>query len=132
MAGWKSAQWHCPDVDILWAGFSCTSISAMNSSPSDIRETTCPTGATLQGCLAYAAQHKPTAVLYENVERVGQTQTSTQQKAMDHIMQCTNKVGYTRFHKVVDTRNFYFPHRRRRVYMVFILNLPCASVISQS
>ena len=67
----REANTRIPDdLDILVAGFSCKSVSALNMTTKDIRDTSSSTGSTLKGVLKYLSNHRPKLALLENVKGI--------------------------------------------------------------
>jgi site-specific DNA-cytosine methylase len=56
-----------PKVDLLVAGFSCKSISHLNTSPSGLLDTSSTTGLTLRAVCKYIDYAHPSVVVLENV-----------------------------------------------------------------
>lgn len=97
------------DVDLLIAGTSCVDYSNLNNEKQDI-DANGESGRTFRGMMSWVNKHKPPLVLLENVcgapwERVA-----------DYF---ANK-GYSASYLRVDTKNYYIPHTRTRVYLLAV------------
>ena len=112
-----------PDCDVLVAGFSCKSASLMNAD----REQLCAalargeleqggtTGTTLGGLLSYVQCHTPSLVIMENVEGIlRKTESGSPIAAIHKLFQ---DCGYTLHWAILNTRDYWLPQRRRRVWM---------------
>ena len=78
-----------PSADLVIAGFECDSVSLLNAERAKfsncITEAKGSTGETFTACVAYIEQHKPLAILLENVVSLGSMFNAS--SSMDHTTQ---------------------------------------------
>lgn len=96
-------------MDLLVAGTSCVDYSNLNNEKQDI-DANGESGRTFRGMMSWVTNHRPPIVILENVcsapwERV-------KEKFEHH--------GYKAAWSRVDTKQYYIPHTRTRVYLVAI------------
>jgi site-specific DNA-cytosine methylase len=109
-----------PAVDWFVAGFVCKSISMENTQRQQyancIENSEGQTGETFTGVMRYVLNFCPSIVVLENVEgllkRVGGSPPP-----MEGVQSAFLKAGYSFGHCTLDPREFFLPHRRRRVWM---------------
>ncbi|KAK9448197.1 uncharacterized protein V1518DRAFT_419949 [Limtongia smithiae] len=94
------------DVDILVAGTSCVDYSNLNNNQKKITDNG-ESGRTYFGMRSWVVKCRPSIVILENVCSA----------PWEHIRKDFEGLGYaTRFVKV-DSKNYYIPHTRTRVYL---------------
>lgn len=100
-----------PDHDILLAGFPCQpfSIAGKGLGFADTR------GTLFFNIEAILAAKRPAAFLLENVKRLT---THDKGKTFAVILDRLGKLGYTVYHKVLNTLDFGLPQKRERIYIV--------------
>ena len=54
-------------VDLLCSGFPCVSVSPLTTTPGSVLDKSCQSGAGFDSVFNYAAKHKPSLLLLENV-----------------------------------------------------------------
>ncbi|KAJ3287354.1 hypothetical protein HK104_008647 [Borealophlyctis nickersoniae] len=94
------------DVDLLIAGTSCVDYSNLNNEKQDI-DAGGESGRTFRGMMSWVAKHRPPLVILENVCNAPWPKV---QKAFE-------KNKYNASFMRVDTKNYYIPHTRTRVYL---------------
>ncbi|EJD08575.1 uncharacterized protein FOMMEDRAFT_102039 [Fomitiporia mediterranea MF3/22] len=97
------------DVDLLIAGTSCVDYSTLNNEKKDI-DSNGESGRTFRGMLSWVDKHRPPLVILENV--CG----APWNKVVSHFGNIQYSAAYFR----VDTKNFYIPHTRTRVYLLAV------------
>ncbi|PCH36338.1 hypothetical protein WOLCODRAFT_166855 [Wolfiporia cocos MD-104 SS10] len=97
------------DVDILIAGTSCVDYSNLNNEKQDIDDNG-ESGRTFRGMMSWVKNHQPPLVILENV-------CSAPWKRVVGYFQ---KEGYSATFLRVDTKQFYIPHTRTRVYLLAV------------
>ncbi|KAI0701486.1 hypothetical protein BC835DRAFT_1303658 [Cytidiella melzeri] len=97
------------DVDLLIAGTSCVDYSNLNNEKQDI-DGHGESGRTFRGMLDWVDQHRPPLVILENVCSAPWT------KVVEYFRQ----KGYAAQFARVDTKNYYIPHTRTRVYLLAV------------
>ena len=105
------APTEIPDHDILLAGFPCQpfSIAGKELGFADTR-------GTLFFNIATILQAKrPRAFLLENVKRLT---THDEGRTLQTILTTLRELGYTVYHKVLNSLHFGIPQKRERVYLV--------------
>ena len=123
------------NVDILVAGFSCVDFSRLNKwtkSLSDVGES----GDTFRAILNYAKKHRPAIIILENVcgapwDFIKAIWENNHDFLRDDAARRQNKADWTNVwrkgdkayaaHYVrLDTRDYYMPQTRNRIYMICI------------
>lgn len=94
------------DVDILVAGTSCVDFSNLNRKKRGLSSEG-ESGDTFNSVLEYVKESKPTIVVLENVYSA----------PWDDMLSKYEAEGYLTKGVLVDTKDFYLPHTRRRGYM---------------
>ncbi|WVQ62591.1 uncharacterized protein L199_000733 [Kwoniella botswanensis] len=94
------------NVDILIAGTSCVDYSTLNNVQQDI-DANGESGRTFRGMLQWVKKHQPPVVILENVCN------APWDKVVAYFAQIDYDAQYTR----LDTKEFYIPHTRTRVYL---------------
>ncbi|TYJ54912.1 hypothetical protein B9479_004420 [Cryptococcus floricola] len=94
------------DVDILIAGTSCVDYSNLNNVQQDI-DANGESGRTFRGMLQWVNKHKPPIVILENVC------SAPWAKVVEYFAEIDYDADFTR----LDTKEFYIPHTRTRVYL---------------
>ncbi|THV02481.1 hypothetical protein K435DRAFT_749158 [Dendrothele bispora CBS 962.96] len=97
------------DVDLLVAGTSCVDYSNLNNEKQDI-DANGESGRTFRGMMSWVKRHRPPLVILENVC------SAPWGRVKDKFEQC----GYSAEFSRVDTKNYYIPHTRTRVYLVAV------------
>ncbi|OBZ73756.1 hypothetical protein A0H81_06364 [Grifola frondosa] len=97
------------DVDILIAGTSCVDYSNLNNEKQDI-DANGESGRTFRGMMSWVTNHRPPLVILENVCSA----------PWDKVVQYFAKHDYSAKSMRVDTKTFYIPHTRTRVYLLAV------------
>lgn len=97
------------DVDLLVAGTSCVDYSNLNNEKKDIEEGG-ESGRTFHGMMGWVKRHRPPLVILENVCGA----------PWDKVKKKFEAIGYSAAHLRVDTKKFYIPHTRTRVYLLAV------------
>jgi len=109
-----------PAVDIVIAGFVCKSVSTENNErerfANCINEAVGKTGETFDGLMGYVKCYKPAMVICENVEGLVKRNHGCE-PVINHVRASFIKTGYAFDHKVLDSRDYLLPQRRRRCWM---------------
>ncbi|MGB0838749.1 MAG: DNA cytosine methyltransferase [Chitinophagales bacterium] len=104
-----------PDHDILLAGFPCQpfSIAGKQLGFADTR------GTLFFNIEAILAAKKPKAFLLENVKRL---RTHDKGRTLGVILEKLKGLGYTVYHKVLNTLDYGMPQKRERIYIIGFLD----------
>jgi site-specific DNA-cytosine methylase len=109
-----------PAVDIVVAGFVCKSVSIMNSQREQfqdcIRQAKGQTGETFQGVVNYVKVFQPRIVICENVRGLTYRNKGCE-PLINHVRSSFENMGYAFDSKVLDSRDYFLPHRRLRCWM---------------
>ncbi|KAI0349349.1 hypothetical protein OH77DRAFT_1594287 [Trametes cingulata] len=97
------------DVDLLVAGTSCVDYSNLNNEKQDI-DANGESGRTFRGMMSWVKNHRPPLVILENVCGA----------PWDKVVDYFARNGYSAEHLRVDTKTFYIPHTRTRVYLLAV------------
>ncbi|KAG7445040.1 uncharacterized protein BT62DRAFT_1007412 [Guyanagaster necrorhizus] len=97
------------DVDLLVAGTSCVDYSNLNNEKQDI-DANGESGRTFRGMMSWVTNHRPPIVILENV--CSAPWARVQEKFEVH--------GYSATFSRVDTKQYYIPHTRTRVYLIAV------------
>ncbi|KAF5361779.1 hypothetical protein D9756_002318 [Leucocoprinus leucothites] len=97
------------DVDMLIAGTSCVDYSNLNTQKQDI-DANGESGRTFRGMMDWVTNHRPPLVILENVCSA----------PWDRVKGYFEKNGYSAAFTRVDTKFYYIPHTRTRVYLVAV------------
>ncbi|KAF8637647.1 hypothetical protein AX17_002715 [Amanita inopinata Kibby_2008] len=97
------------DVDMLIAGTSCVDYSNLNTQKQDI-DANGESGRTFRGMMSWVKTHRPPIVILENVC------SAPWPRVQEYFEKCGYSAAFTR----VDTKNYYIPHTRTRVYLVAV------------
>ncbi|EAU90488.2 DNA repair protein rad8 [Coprinopsis cinerea okayama7 len=97
------------DVDMLVAGTSCVDYSNLNNQKQDI-DAGGESGRTFRGMMSWVKNHRPPIVILENVCSA----------PWDKVQTYFEREGYSACWTRVDTKNYYIPHTRTRVYLVAV------------
>ncbi|KAI9062495.1 hypothetical protein FKP32DRAFT_1593141 [Trametes sanguinea] len=97
------------DVDLLVAGTSCVDYSNLNNEKQDI-DANGESGRTFRGMMSWVKKHRPPLVILENVCGA----------PWDRVAEYFGRNGYSAEHLRVDTKTFYIPHTRTRVYLLAV------------
>ena len=118
-----------PSADGFVYGFSCKSVSAVNSyrmtHQGALAEGTdrCSTVTTFNGGLAWVAKHRPLFVLMENVLGLATEDSNDDAPALlkksnlDIVKDKYRRIGYDVQAHVINSAHFKLPQRRRRIYI---------------
>jgi site-specific DNA-cytosine methylase len=93
----------------LVAGTSCVDYSNLNNVKQDI-DAGGESGRTFRGMMSWVKNHRPPLVILENVCSA----------PWDRVVEYFEKNGYSATYTRVDTKQYYIPHTRTRVYLVAI------------
>jgi site-specific DNA-cytosine methylase len=97
------------DVDLLVAGTSCVDYSNLNNEKQGI-DAGGESGRTFHGMLSWVTNHRPPLVILENVCSA----------PWDRVVQKFESVGYSANWVKLDTKQYYIPHTRQRVYLLAV------------
>lgn len=101
-----------PDgVDILVAGFSCKNLSRQNNHPKSLKENG-ESGETWTAVYEYSRRFRPSVVLLENVK--------SNKSTWDDVVSQWSDIGYQAGWIYCDTKRYYYPQTRERMYMIAI------------
>ena len=110
------------DTDVVTAGFPCQDLSPAGRMQG-IKGKKSSIVKALFHLLERRKRNRPNWLVIENVPFMLQLDRG---KAMDFVTSQIEALGYTWAYRIVDTRSFGLPHRRRRVIIVASLdNDPC-------
>ncbi|KAH7091264.1 hypothetical protein FB567DRAFT_269948 [Paraphoma chrysanthemicola] len=98
-------------IDILIAGFVCKDLSRLNSRQKDLDDDG-ESGDTWRAIYSYAKRFRPRIVLLENVKGSAST--------WETLVSKWDKIGYEARWLICDTKRYYLPQTRERMYMVAI------------
>ncbi|KAF1942479.1 hypothetical protein EJ02DRAFT_511619 [Clathrospora elynae] len=98
-------------IHILIAGFVCKDLSRMNSNNKTLEDGG-ESGDTWLAIYTYAKRFRPSIVLLENVR--------SERKIWDDIVSRWDKIGYEAAWVYCDSKNYYLPQTRERMYMIAI------------
>lgn len=99
------------NLDILIAGFVCKDLSPLNSRKKTVDDQG-ETGDTWRAIYFYAKRFQPAIVLLENVK--------SDKWTWDDVVSRWSKVGYEAAWVYSDTKNYYIPQTRQRMYMIAV------------
>ncbi|CAN9182708.1 unnamed protein product [Alternaria alternata] len=99
------------DVDILIAGFVCKDLSRLNTRGKTLDDGG-ESGDTFQRMYAYTDRFRPSIVLLENVKN--------EKKTWGDVVRRFDKTGYEAQCIYCETKNYYLPQTRERMYMIAI------------
>ena len=109
-----------PAVDIVIAGFVCKSVSSENNERGKysncINDAVGKTGETFKGVMDYVRRYNPPVVICENVEGLVK-RNEGREPVINDVRASFINAGYAFDHKVLDTRHYLLPQRRRRCWM---------------
>ena len=97
------------DVDLLIAGTSCVDYSTLNNEKQDI-DANGESGRTFRGMMSWVDKHRPPLVILENVCGA----------PWDKVTKYFEKNNYSASYFRVDTKQYYVPHTRTRVYLLAV------------
>ncbi|KAI0578561.1 DNA repair protein rad8 [Pyrenophora tritici-repentis] len=98
-------------IDILVAGFVCKDLSRLNNQGKSLEDGG-ETGDTWLAVHTYARRFRPSIVLLENVK--------SQKGVWDDVVRRWDNIGYEAAWIICDTKQYYLPQTRERMYMVAI------------
>lgn len=94
---------------MLVAGTSCVDYSNLNNEKQDI-DANGESGRTFRGMMSWVKNHHPPLVILENVCGA----------PWDRVVDYFERNGYSASYLRVDTKTFYIPHTRTRVYLLAV------------
>lgn len=97
------------DVDLLVAGTSCVDYSNLNNEKKGI-DGGGESGRTFHGMMSWVSNHRPPLVILENVCSA----------PWDRVKDYFKRQGYSAEFLRVDTKLYYIPHTRTRVYLLAV------------
>ncbi|KAI6149517.1 hypothetical protein BKA82DRAFT_995209 [Pisolithus tinctorius] len=97
------------DVDLLVAGTSCVDYSNLNNERKGI-DGGGESGRTFHGMMSWVSNHRPPLVILENVCSA----------PWDRVKDYFKRQGYSADFLRVDTKLYYIPHTRTRVYLLAV------------
>ncbi|KAL5459268.1 hypothetical protein PMIN06_002932 [Paraphaeosphaeria minitans] len=101
-----------PDgVDIVIAGFSCKNLSRQNNHQKSLKENG-ESGETWMAVYEYSRRFRPSIVLLENVKSKAST--------WDDVVSQWSDIDYEAGWIYCDTKRYYYPQTRERMYMIAI------------
>jgi site-specific DNA-cytosine methylase len=98
-------------VDILIAGFVCKDISTLNNHKKNLEDNG-ESGDTWRAIYNYAKLFRPSIVLIENV--------TGRHAYWDNLVVKWSQIGYECTWVISDTKQYYIPQTRQRMYMIAI------------
>ena len=99
------------NLDILVAGFVCRDLSSLNSRKKTVDDQG-ETDDTWRAIYFYAKRFKPAIVLLENVK--------SDKNVWNDVVSRWSKIGYEAAWTYCDTKNYYLPQTRERMYVIAI------------
>lgn len=99
------------DLDILIAGFVCKDLSSLNNKKKSVDDQG-ETGDTWRAIYFYAKRFQPSIVLLENVR--------SDKNVWNDVVSRWSKIGYEAAWTYCDTKNYYLPQTRERMYMIAV------------
>lgn len=116
---------HIPAFDICLAGFPCQafSLAGKHMGFEDDYKGICR-GTLFQDVVRICEYHKPKVIFCENVK--GLT-IHDKGRTFKVITKAFEQIGYTVFHKILNSKNFGVPQNRERIYIVCFRNDICVS-----
>lgn len=97
------------DVDMLIAGTSCVDYSTLNNNKQDL-DGSGESGETFRGMMRWVARANPAIIILENVCSA----------PWDRVKKYVEEEGYSAAFSRFDTKHYYVPHTRTRVYLCAI------------
>ncbi|KAF2631544.1 hypothetical protein BU25DRAFT_384913 [Macroventuria anomochaeta] len=98
-------------LDILIAGFVCKDLSSLNSRKKTVDDQG-ETGDTWRAIYYYVKRFQPSIVLLENVR--------SDKNLWNDVVSRWSRIGYEAAWVYCDTKNYYLPQTRERMYMIAI------------
>ena len=98
------------DCDILIAGTSCVDFSNLNTKQQTLGADKGESSQTFFGMLEWVKRHRPSIVIQENVCGA----------PWQHMVDQYAEEGYNATFQRVDTKKYYIPHTRTRVYLIAV------------
>ncbi|CAI6335508.1 unnamed protein product [Periconia digitata] len=105
-------------LDILIAGFVCKDISRLNNNRKGLDDNG-ESGDTWRAIYSYCKRFRPSIVLLENVTGLKEYWNSFVSK--------WNDIGYDCAWMIADTKDYYIPQTRNRMYMIAVNREHCSS-----
>lgn len=100
-----------PNFDLLTAGFPCQSFSVAGKGKGELDSR----GTLFYDIIRIAEVKQPKYILLENVK--GLTY-QTHKKTFDKILELLDKIGYTVYWKILNSKDYGLPQNRERVFFV--------------
>lgn len=97
------------NVDLLVAGTSCVDYSNLNNEKQDL-DANGESGRTFRGMMSWVRNHQPPLVILENVCSA----------PWERVVNYFEKNNYSAKFVRVDTKQYYIPHTRTRVYLLAV------------
>ncbi|KAK7183834.1 hypothetical protein PSPO01_10170 [Paraphaeosphaeria sporulosa] len=98
-------------VDVLVAGFSCKNLSRQNNHQKTLKDNG-ESGETWTAVYEYSRRFRPSVVLLENVKSKAST--------WDDVVSQWSDIDYEAGWLYCDTKRYYYPQTRERMYMIAI------------
>lgn len=98
-------------IDLFIAGFVCKDLSSLNNKKKTLEDEG-ESGDTWRAIYEYARNHRPKIVLLENVKNKA--------ALWDTLIQKWSDIGYEAGWIYCDTKDYYLPQTRERMYMIAI------------
>ena len=109
---------NIPDHDLFTYSFPCQDLSTFGTKLG-CEENSGTRSSLLWSCKSIIEAKKPKFLLLENVRNLlSSTHVNNFQKWLDSL----SNMGYKNFYKILDSADFGIPQRRKRVFVVSILN----------
>lgn len=99
------------NVDFMIAGFSCKNLSRQNNHQKSLKENG-ESGETWMAVYEYSRRFRPSVVLLENVK--------SKASVWDDVVSQWSDIGYEAAWLYCDTKRYYYPQTRERMYMIAI------------
>lgn len=99
------------EIDVLIAGFVCKDLSRLNSQQKTLDDDG-ESGDTFRAVYSLTKKTRPRIVLLENVK--------SESKVWDTIVSRWKEIDYEAGWLICDTKNYYLPQTRERMYMIAI------------
>jgi hypothetical protein len=110
-------------VDMLVAGFSCRNLSRQNNYQKSLKESG-ESGETWMAVYEYSKRFRPRVVLLENVKSKAST--------WDDLVAQWSDIGYEAGWLYCDTKRYYLPQTRERMYMIAVERRNSGKEVSQA
>jgi hypothetical protein len=110
-------------VDMLVAGFSCKNLSRQNNYQKSLKENG-ESGETWMAVYEYSRRFRPSVVLLENVKSKAST--------WNDLVSQWSDIGYEAGWLYCDTKRYYLPQTRERMYMIAVERRESGMQVSQA